>query len=263
MNEYLMVRIKEKSDRSRLSLYIIDSLNYVGKRKRAMFDLLCNGLTDLLDNYGLNFKTVNETSYYSGKDNLIAINERDISHQNQAAFIHELTHAIHCSYYSYEVPDEYEETRESRVETGEFKETFRDLMKVIVEMKKYIYRQFSERHPIDIGVECKNIIYYDKLNKIDNLTYIIDKKDDFYKKMDYKENDIFINIYGRDTYNFYKQSEELNKKFEEIVDNVRLGPNEKPDQIFFVLTALEGMIDSLLLGNLLEGYHNNCWRKNI
>lgn len=258
MDAYLAKRIREKSDSERLSTYIINSLDFFMDKNKDMYDVLCNSLIELIDYHDLKFITENRTSYFSSKKNIIGINTRDMTNMDCATFIHELTHAIHWLFLDFRAPEKYGAERESRVQNPEFKDALRDLMKVIVQMKRYIHKKFLDSHPIDVSVECKNIITYNSIYKLDKDKYILDIKKDINKVIDERKYVNVINKYGKEASDFLAEIERLNKKFEEVIDNIRLNRNEKPDQLFFVLSSLEGVLDSLLLGSLFEGYHNDC-----
>lgn len=258
MDAYLAKRIRDNSDNERLSEYIISSLDFYMDKNIDMYNSLCNSLIELIDSYGLKFVTENRTSYFSSEKTIIGINSRNISNINSMVIIHELAHAIHWMYMNFSTPDNYGAERERRVQNLDFKDILRDIMKIIVQMKRYIHKKFEDSHPIDLSIECKNLITYDSIYKIEKDKYIIDTKADIYKKIDKSKYNNVINKYGKETFEFFSEIERLNKKFEEVIDNVRLGRNEKTDQLFFVLSSIEGMMDSLLMGSLLEGYYNDC-----
>ena len=258
MDAYLAKRIRDNSDNEHLSEYIISSLDFFMDKNIDMYNSLCNSLIELIDNYGLKFVTENKTSYFSSENNTIGINRSNISNINCIVIVHELAHAIHWMYMNFSTPDNYESERKSRVQKPDFRNVLRDIMKIIVQMKHYIHKKLVDRHPINLSVECRNLIVYDSIQKLENEKYIIDDKTHIYKKIDENKYINVINKYGKEAFEFLSEIERLNKKFEEVIDNIRLGINEKPDQMFFVLSSIEGMMDSLLMGSLLEGYHNDC-----
>ena len=256
MSEELIKLIQERSENEIISQYICDSINYFKARNQQYVEKLCDSIKLLLDEKALLFKISDDGSRFY-KDNQLTcvyIGRKSITRKDFTTFIHEITHAIHILLYAMMIPTEYEETRKRITSDAEFSDKMHILFRYIIESKKKFielikrisathYSGFSKYNNVASIVSNNNNI----TNKISNINNIIDIIDD--ADIDFSK--------------IISTSRRLNQQFESLIDDIGYGYSAVEQQ-FHVLSSIEGLLDSLLLGQLYEGYSsNNCYLRGF
>ena len=256
--------IEERCENRNIYQYILKCLEYFKSRNTIFYSYLCNSIFDLLSTYQ-NFKFVcADSGYFSSSECELTIIQKDIEVGDYTSFIHEITHAIHGLQYSYNVPSEYEYLRNQLISNDNFMGLVCDLMKYIIQSKKAIIEQTIEK-----SQSSKRSITFEKINKeliIDANKINNEIKNDTDKIN--KNIKLTSNIY-----NLFKMidnitpsleigslmtiNNQLNRQFESLIDNI--GYTTFVGERFHVLTSMESMIDSILVGELFSGYKNDCF----
>ena len=246
MNGEINRIIKERSKNTTISQYILKSIDYFRSRNVGYSIRLCDKIADLLlQEKNLAFTSSDEGSYFSLSDREVSFDKKVIEKNRFSTFIHEITHAFHGIQYSWQIPSEYDEERKRIISNNDFISKIRDLMKYIIESKQRIINEAIARRRMRLNFSKTNncISIENNLNNEIKIISNINKDIKIINNKDVSLHEMFL------------LSEQLNKDFESLVDNIEYG---EVDQKFHVLSAMEGMIDSLLLGELHKGYGNNC-----
>ena len=236
MNEELSRIIEERSKNITISQYILKGIDYFKSRNVGYSSRLCDKISDLLlHEKALTFISSDEGSFFSLSNSEVNICKKDIRKNDYSTFIHEIIHAIHGIQYSWQIPSEYDDERKRIISNDNFIGKICNLMKYIIESKQRIIDQAIVKRRMQSN--------FSKINNYISIENNLNK--------DIK----IINNNNVSLSELYLLSEQQNKDFESLVDNIEYG---EVDQKFHVLSAMEGMIDSLLLGELREGYGNSC-----
>ena len=270
MNIELDKMVKERCMNNIISQFILESIDYFKTRNMDYCSHLCDSITDLLLNKkNLVFTSVESGSFFSEKDSKINISGDKIIRSNYSTFIHEITHAIHYYLHSFKVPNDYEAARRRLVYDDNFMHKIRILMRYIIERKRLIIGKSIQNSPEQIIADAiaglNEIIGVDVDHEQTDSTVKSDSnKLAFSKKCNdiSKENNliydfVIIGNIANDLSAMVSLSEQLDRDFELLIDNIGIQYGQSDSgQLFYVLSHMEGMIDSLLLGKLHEGYGN-------
>jgi len=264
IDEKLNKIIEERCENRNIYQYILKCLEYFKGRNITFYNYLCKCIFDLLSTYQ-NFKFVCvDFSYFSSSKCELAICQKDIKVSDYTTFIHEITHAIHGLQHSYNIPSEYEFLRNQLTSNDNFMGSVCDLMRYIIQSKKAIIEQIMESCQLPkesiAFEEINNILKIDE-NKINNVI----KKDTNKINNNVKLISNIYNIFkiidnitpSLDIGSLITINNQLNRQFESLIDNI--GYTTFVGERFHVLSSMEGMIDSIIVGGLFSGYKDACF----
>ena len=249
MDEELISLIKRSCNNQSLFEYIIKSINYFKGKNNDFCSNLCESIRTLLIKYpDLSF-VVSDSSYFLLKDREVSISEKAIKTNNYSTFIHEITHAIHGLLFAWDIPSDYESNREKRVGDYSYIVRVQDLMGLILDAKLKIIKKLNEKRREQIPFsKTNNLINIEE--KVNNDISFIYNTIDEIKKIN--KEDMYV-------YQMYSISKEVSKRFEALIDDIKYQEVNDDEQFFHVLTSIEGMMDSMLLGSLHEGFSSGCY----
>jgi len=249
MDEELKKLIEERCENQIVSQYILNSMEYFKTKNLLFYNGLCDSMKNILLKYKqLTFKMTDNTSFFSEDEYEVGINKKAIEMCRYTTFIHEITHVIHGLGHSFHIPLEYETVRKKIISNDNFINMVRSIMKNIIQIKKAIIELISQRSKKQADFS-KKINFISEETKINNSIFI-----------NLNFNNIIKEISNVDL-NFsemFSMVELINKQFESLIDDIRYRENSTEEQLFHVLSSMEGIIDALLLGALCEGYSNEC-----
>ncbi len=241
MLDELLYRLKLNNniDKSVIPLIektFIDSYN----NGNPLTDGIINNFIKLIDE-NPNFKIeISDDDNYTRLDKKICLSKKTILNHDIYTVIHEITHAIHDLMMYRDEPPLFENILEDIVNDSTFISRVVEFMRLVIDAKKKAIMSSVINGQIENGVsKIENNIIKNLKNKDSNITKDIINYDNLSSK----------NGFNTEFKELYQHNVTLNRQIEDLTDNYNIKEGTRLNGY----SAIEDMIDAVLLGKLYDG----------